>query len=94
MKSAIRRNHMIDISKGDVVHHPHNQYHWHNCAGGEWRIGFGVSSFLVAEGSAWSRPIGRALFLQLRALKRGRQIWPGTDAAALIASRTAREQTR
>jgi hypothetical protein len=31
-----------------------------------WRIGYGVSSFLVAEGSGFSLPIGRALYRALR----------------------------
>ncbi len=30
-----------------------------------WRIGYGGSSFLIAEGSDYSRPIGYALFERL-----------------------------
>ena len=29
--------------------------------GGEWRIGYGVSSFLVAKGSGWSRPMAATI---------------------------------
>ena len=37
------------------------QYHWSRSNGG-WRIGFGVSNFLLAEGSGWSLDFGRALY--------------------------------
>ena len=37
------------------------QYHWSRSNGG-WRIGFGVSNFLLAEGSGWSIEFGEALY--------------------------------
>jgi hypothetical protein len=35
---------------------------WESKAALGWRIGYGVSNFLVAEGSGFSRQIGRAMF--------------------------------
>lgn len=31
-----------------------------------WRIGYGESNFLVAEGSAWSLPEGKEIFRRLK----------------------------
>lgn len=40
-------------------------YHFSRGEAGKWRIGFGASSFLVAEGPANSLPVGRRLFRDL-----------------------------
>jgi hypothetical protein len=41
-------------------------YHFDIRELGGWRIGFGVGSCLIAEGSGFSRPIGMKLLEQLR----------------------------
>ena len=40
-------------------------YKWSRKAASGWRIGFGVSSFLVAEGAGVSICVGKKLFRQL-----------------------------
>ena len=47
-------------------------YRWSRTAGGGWRIGFGPSGFLVAEGSGWSMRIGMDLYRRLE-----RDYWRG-----------------
>lgn len=51
------------------MEHRCNKVHWQDRPALSWRIGFGISSFLVAEGSGWSRPMGRALFADLKKRK-------------------------
>lgn len=43
-----------------------HEYEFQNKRSGGWRIGAGFSNFLVVEGSAWSRPIGRRIIAMLR----------------------------
>jgi hypothetical protein len=40
-------------------------FRWSQTGEGEWRIGYGASSLLVARGSAWSCNIGEAIFAAL-----------------------------
>ena len=40
---------------------------------GRWRIGYGVSNFLIVEGSGWSRQFGLYLYNHLR---KGIIKWP------------------
>ncbi len=44
-----------------------NGFEWRRTGdtGKEWRIGAGASNYLVAEGSAWSMPLGQRLFISL-----------------------------
>lgn len=50
-------------------------YNWSIKPGGGWRIGYGASSYLVAEGSGWSRPMGRKMLDDLnREYRRGNAI--------------------
>lgn len=44
---------------------PKTPYHFTIGEAGSWRIGFGASSFLIANGSGFSIPIGRKMFRQL-----------------------------
>lgn len=41
-------------------------YHWTQSKGGGWRIGFGVSSFLIATGSGYSTRCGKKLLRELQ----------------------------
>lgn len=47
------------------------KYEWQDKPAGGWRIGFGISNVLVAEGAGGSRAIGFRLF---KALQRGERI--------------------
>jgi len=40
---------------------------------GRWRIGYGISNFLIIEGSGWSRQFGLYLYDHLR---KGKIRWP------------------
>ena len=44
----------------------HRKYEFTIGEAGSWRIGYGYSNFLVAEGSGWSRALGRSLYDGLR----------------------------
>ena len=52
-------------SKPSKYQHRFSSFQMRFGATGSWRIGYGHSSFLVAEGSGWSAPLGRALMLAL-----------------------------
>jgi hypothetical protein len=41
-------------------------YHWSR-SNGDWRIGFGPSNFLLAQGAGWSVDLGMELFKALKA---------------------------
>ena len=43
-----------------------HDYKWSRDSAGGWRIGFGPSNFLVAEGSCWSLNAGAKLLEMLR----------------------------
>ena len=40
-------------------------YRWRLVEAGGWRITYGLSGFLIAQGSGWSRPEGMALYRDL-----------------------------
>lgn len=46
--------------------HGETPYQWREKEAGSWRIGFGVSSFLVAEGSGFSRAHGKRILKSLQ----------------------------
>ena len=58
-------------------------YHWSRNDARSWRIGFGPSNFLVAEGSGFSLKAGEKLLELLKAEEADPDIkdwWKGDDA--------------
>lgn len=60
---------------------PVTPYKWQRTRGNGWRIGYGISGFLVAEGSGWSAAVGRKLYRDLEAgyWKRKKRAGNGTQ---------------
>lgn len=60
----MRRQHVKRFTRGKWTG-VRTPYRLTRKAAGGWRIGFGASSFLVAEGSGWSAAEGMRLFRDL-----------------------------